>query len=41
MLRFNRLSKHPNKFKPFTGLTLDEFIHLRNKAYPVWLNLEL
>ncbi|MBU1599149.1 transposase [bacterium] len=40
MLQFSKLSKHPNKFKRFTGLTLDEFIHLRNKAYPVWRNLE-
>ena len=40
MLQFNKLSKHPNKFKRFTGLSLDEFIHLRNKTYSVWLNLE-
>ena len=40
MLQFSKLSKHPDRFKRFTGLILDEFIHLMNKVYPVWIKLE-
>lgn len=40
MLRFNKLSKRPNTFIRFVGLTIKEFYNLKNKSYSIWLKLE-